>query len=81
VIIAVAVFPLALVSYEEFYVKPLLLSRPEAFRPFVDPEPFLSTVYWDFTKLVWICLGIFWLAVMATKISKPRLETESNNLA
>jgi hypothetical protein len=68
VIIAVAVFPLAFVAYKELYVNPLLLSRPEWVRPFVDPEPFFSTVYWDLTKLVWISLGILWLGVGVTKI-------------
>lgn len=75
-IIAGAVFPLAFVAYKELYVKPLLLSRPEVFRPLVDPEPFLSTVYWGFTKLVWIGLGIFWLAVVAIRVLKPRLRLD-----
>jgi len=76
VIIAGAAFPLALVAYQELYVTPLLLSRPEALRPLVDPEPFLSTVYWDLTKLIWISLGSFWLAVAAIRVLKPRLYSD-----
>jgi len=76
VILAGAVFPLAFAAYKELYVKPLLLSRPEALRPFVDPDPFFSTVYWDFTKLVWISLGTFWLGVVAIRVLKPRLRLD-----
>ena len=73
VIIAVAVFPVSFMAYKEFYVKPFILSFPRYMRPFVDADPFPSTVYWDFTKLIWITLGAFWLAVVAIRVLKLKL--------
>ena len=74
-ITAVAVLPVSFMVYKEFYVKPFLNSLPWYVRPFADPEPFFSTAYGDFTKLVWIGLGVFWLVVATMKISKLKLKT------
>lgn len=75
-IIAIAVLPISFMAYQEFYVKPFLNSLPWYVRPFADPEPFPSTVYWDFTKLVWMGLGVSWLLIAVIKISKlkPRIK-------
>ena len=73
-IIAVAVLPVSFMAYKEFYVKPFLLSYPEALRPWIDYEPFFSTAYGDFTKLVRIGLGVSWLLIVAIKISKLKIK-------
>lgn len=73
VIMAVVVFPVAFLSYEKFYVERFRQSLPPHVRPFADPEPFFSTVYGDFTKVVWVSLGVCWLIIAAMRISKLRL--------
>jgi hypothetical protein len=71
VIIAGAAFPLAYAAYKIFYADAEL-----RFRFWENPDYFVSTVYWEFTEIVWISLGIFWLAVAAIRVLKPRLQSD-----
>jgi len=71
VIIAGAVYPLAYAAYKIFYLEPFFL---EYFWGF--PDGFVSTVYWTRTILVWSGLGVFWLAVAAIRVLKPRLPSD-----
>jgi len=76
VIIAGAVFPLAYAAYRIFYFEPFCSSSPPISCIYGDPDYIVSTIYWEFTKLVWLGLGVFWLAVVAIGVLKPRLPSD-----
>jgi len=76
VIIAGVAFPLAYVAYRIFVYEPFYLFSPKINIVYGNPDFIVSTVYWEFTKLVWLGLGIFWLAVAAVRVLRPRLPSD-----
>jgi hypothetical protein len=76
VIIGVAVYPLAYMAYEEWFVKPYFLKYPAWQRPFICfVPPFSSTIYGYVTLLTWAGLGISWLGAAATRSAKTKRTT------
>jgi len=75
VIIAIAIFPLMSVFYDTFYLKPFVESLPPHLRPYLNPQPFFSTIYGGCTITVWTFLGFLWAAqgtLQAVKFFKTK---------
>jgi len=70
IIAAIVVLPITSVAYDELYAKPYLDTQLPWLRPYVELEPFFSTIFGKLTIIVWVLLGILWVAYAAFRLSR-----------
>lgn len=68
VIVVIAIRPIMLIAYEEFYVKPAFSKYPEALRPWMDPHLFHQTWYGKVPFIIYTLIGSLWIGVALLKL-------------